>query len=170
MKNKELEHVEPSILLDMNELSPIGYNMFVNNEIAVTVDNGKKLMINSKNFQIIDIREIKSTFRKIWNEWFPFGEKNTTLAVGILWTAFVTYIFPILLDAGKVYCAFMIAQGFYKDQRGIESKGGRSGFQNFVYYGKWLILMHLIPAGVSLIDTIGTQMTHDIQTGKLISQ
>jgi hypothetical protein len=156
----ELHYVGTSIMIDMDSLSPIGYTMFVNNEIAVSVEDGKRLVINSSNFQTIDIREIKASIKQAWNRWFPFGERNTTFAVGILWACFMQYIFPWLLDVAKVYCAFQITMGFYKENKGITGKDGRSGFQSLVYWGKWLIAIHLIPIGVELLDQIGASM-HD---------
>jgi len=136
------------------------------NEIAVSLEGqtyrfrGEEI----KNFQTIDFRQFKSSVKRLWKEWFPFGEKNTTLAVGILWTAFSTYVFPWLLDIAKVYCAFMIAQGFYNEHKGISGRDGRSGFSSFVYYGKWLIAFHLIPFGVELLDQVGAKMLLDIKS------
>lgn len=159
-------------LIDFNEIQPIGFNLFGHNEVACAVENVCHVTSNNiKNFQIIDVREFKRHVRKTMNRWFPFKEKNTTMAVGILWTAFVQYVFPWLLDLAKVYCAFQIAQGFYKEHKGIGGEGGKSGgrtgFQTFVYYGKWLIVFHLIPVGVELLDAIGTKMMIDIKTNPI---
>jgi hypothetical protein len=117
--------------------------------------------------QFIDIKELKKTWNRLKNDWFPIGQKNTTLAVGVFWTAFMTYIFPWMLDIAKVYCCFMIAQGFYKEHKGVTGREGRSGFQSLVYYGKWLIAFHLIPVGVTLIDQIGIKMMTELQNQPL---
>jgi hypothetical protein len=142
--------------------------VLTNNEIACAFENGFSVKkVNVKNFLTIDIHELKITFNKIWKQWFPFGEKNTTFAVGLLWSAFSLYVFPWMLDIAKCYCAFMIAQGFYKEHKGMDGKSGRSGFQSFIYYGKWLIIFHLIPVGVELLDQIGGRMLIDIKNGTL---
>lgn len=119
-------------------------------------------LYESKNFQIIDMNELRKHFNKLKREWFPIGDKNTTLAVGVFWTAFMTYIFPWMLDIAKVYCAFQIAQSFYKENKGMGGKDGRTGFQSLVYFGKWYLAFWLIPWAVELIDQIGEKMNREL--------
>jgi hypothetical protein len=79
---------------------------------------------------------------------------------GIFWETFMKYIFPWFLDIAKVFCAIKVAQAFYQENRGGRDSG--SGMGSLVIYGKWLLLFHLIPWGVTLIDQIGKQMFNDL--------
>lgn len=80
---------------------------------------------------------------------------------GVFWDTFLTYIFPWFLDIAKVFCAIKIAQGFYQEKRG--GRDNDTGMGSMVTYGKWLLLFHLIPWGVTLIDQIGSKMFTDLQ-------
>ena len=79
---------------------------------------------------------------------------------GVFWNAFLTYIFPWMLDLSKVFCAIKIAQGFYQENRG----GGdsNSGMGSIVKYGKWYLIFWCIPWLVTLIDQVGQQMFNDL--------
>lgn len=79
---------------------------------------------------------------------------------GVFWETFMKYIFPWFLDVAKVFCAIKIAQEFYNEKRGGSDQG--TGFSGLVTYGKWLLLFHLIPWGVTLIDQIGATMLSDL--------
>jgi hypothetical protein len=159
--DKKLTEVKREIVkIDLEKFKAIPFNA---NHFALP-DGGQVKVI--QNFQIIDVKEVKAKFNKIWKQWF--GDRNSTRAVGVLWSAFVLYVFPWLLDIAKVYCAFMIAQSFYKEHKGVEGKGGRNGFQSFVYYGKWLVVFHLIPIGVEMLDQIGAKMMIDIKTNPIM--
>lgn len=79
---------------------------------------------------------------------------------GVFWTAFLTYIFPWMLDIAKVYCAIRICQAFYQEKRGGRDEG--TGFGALVSYGKWYLVFWLIPWGVELIDQIGGEMFKDL--------
>lgn len=167
----DLKHVGSSVLINMNDISPIGHNIVGWSEkdkpminFKELIDKGHVLPLNIPNNLTIDIKEIKSNFRKVWDDWFPFRNKTAVYSVGILWTAFMTYIFPWLLDVAKVYCCFQIAMGFYKENKGMTGNGQRGGFQSIFYWGKWLIAIHLVPVGVDLLDAIGAHMMNDIKT------
>ncbi|MFQ3543617.1 hypothetical protein Q7A53_05980 [Halobacillus rhizosphaerae] len=80
---------------------------------------------------------------------------------GVFWDAFLTYIFPWMLDIAKVFCAVKIAQAFYQEKRGGRDEG--TGFGALVTYGKWYLVFWLIPWGVELIDQIGNTMFNDLQ-------
>jgi hypothetical protein len=81
---------------------------------------------------------------------------------GIFWDTFLQYIFPWLLDIAKVYCAIQIARSFYEERRG--GRDGGTGFGALVTYGKWLLLFHLLPWGVELIDELGQSMWNNLKT------
>lgn len=87
----------------------------------------------------------------------------TTGGSGVFWDAFMTYIFPWMLDIAKVFCAIKIAQGFYQEKRGGRDEG--TGFGALVTYGKWYLVFWLIPWGVELIDQIGGKMLNDLRNG-----
>lgn len=82
---------------------------------------------------------------------------------GVFWDAFMTYIFPWMLDIAKVFCAIKIAQAFYQERRGGRDEG--SGFGAVVTYGKWYLVFWLIPWGVELIDQIGGKMLNELRAG-----
>jgi hypothetical protein len=82
---------------------------------------------------------------------------------GVFWDAFMTYIFPWMLDIAKVFCAIKIAQAFYQERRGGRDEG--TGFGALVTYGKWYLVFWLIPWGVELIDQIGGKMLNELRQG-----
>lgn len=79
---------------------------------------------------------------------------------GIFWNIFMEYLYPWFLDLATVYAAIRIAMAFYEEQRG--GRESRNGFGAFVTYGKWLLLFHLIPFFVKLIDAVGKQMADSL--------
>lgn len=79
---------------------------------------------------------------------------------GIFWETFMTYLFPWFLDIANVFCVIKIAQAFYQENRGGSDKG--TGMSSIVLYGKWLLLFHLIPFFVKLIDQMGLRMVKDL--------
>ena len=100
----------------------------------------------------------------------PFGMMlgatvANTSGSGVFWEAFMTYIFPWMLDIAKVFCAIKIAQSFYQEKRGGRDEG--TGFGALVTYGKWYLVFWLIPWGVELIDQIGGRMLNDLQSSRL---
>lgn len=144
-------------------------SLLAKNEIAVTRDNSFAYpnILKTSNYQIIDVRQIKKTIKKVWNQWFPFKDKNATMAVGVFWTAFMQYIFPWCLDLAKVYCAWKIVQGFYQEGKGVGSGGGgggRGGFGALVHYGKWYVALSLVPWGVMLIDEVAHKMSVELMS------
>lgn len=80
---------------------------------------------------------------------------------GIFWQAFMTYIFPYMLDIAKVFCAIKIAQAFYEERRG--GREGGSGISAMVNYGKWYLLFVLMPWAVELIDQLGGKMLEELR-------
>lgn len=85
----------------------------------------------------------------------------TIVSKGVFWSAFLTYIFPWMLDLSKVFCAIKIAQGFYQENR-TGGQGGTTGMSALTKYGKWYLIFWLIPWGVSLIDQVGQQMFNEL--------
>lgn len=79
---------------------------------------------------------------------------------GIFWETFMTYLFPWFLDIAQVYCAVKVAQAFYQENRGGRDAG--SGLSSMVVYGKWLLLFHMIPFAVKLIDQLGRTMANSV--------
>ena len=79
---------------------------------------------------------------------------------GIFWNTFMTYLFPWFLDIAQVFCAIKIAQAFYQENRGGRDSG--SGMESMVTYGKWLLLFHMIPFAVKLIDQLGKTMANSV--------
>lgn len=83
-------------------------------------------------------------------------------STGIFWKAFLEYIFPWILDIGKVYCCVRVAQAFYQERRGGKDEG--TGIQALLTHGKWYLALWLLPWGVELIDGIGHQMFDNLRT------
>lgn len=117
---------------------------------------------------ILDVKVIKQNIKVKGKNFL----KNANFAVapvvatkGVFWSAFLTYIFPWLLDVAKVYCAIKIAQAFYQEKRGGRDEG--TGFGALVQYGKWYLVFWLIPWGVELIDQVGEMMFNDLKTTKI---
>ena len=79
---------------------------------------------------------------------------------GIFWETFMVYLFPWFLDIANVFCVIKIAQAFYQENRGGADKN--SGIAAITLYGKWLLLFHLIPFFVKLIDEMGLRMVNDL--------
>lgn len=84
---------------------------------------------------------------------------------GVFWSAFLTYIFPWMLDIAKVFCAIKIAQAFYNEKRGGRDEG--SGVSAIVQYGKWYVLFLMIPWFTELIDQVGGNMFHELKTNPI---
>lgn len=80
---------------------------------------------------------------------------------GVFWDAFMTYIFPWLLDIAKVFCAIKVTQAFYMEKRGGRDEG--TGMGAFVTYGKWYLLFWITPWAIELIDQIGSKMLFDLR-------
>ena len=80
---------------------------------------------------------------------------------GIFWDAFVTNIFPYMLDIAKVFCAIKIAQAFYQEKRG--GRDGDSGLSAIIQYGKWYLLFWGLPIIVEMLDQIGSQMFSNLK-------
>lgn len=79
---------------------------------------------------------------------------------GIFWETFMVYLFPWFLDIAQVFCAIKVAQAFYQENRGGRDSG--TGIGAMVTYGKWLLLFHMIPFFVKLIDELGQRMAESI--------
>ena len=72
---------------------------------------------------IIDQKELKDTWKKLKQDWFG-DKKNSFRSIalvggagvvsiasgGVFWDIFIHYIFPIMLDIAKVFCAFKIGR------------------------------------------------------------
>lgn len=133
--------------------------------------NGELKLINDKTIERIEqikteVKEFKNSKKSILFSIAPTGiilgnAVGAATGTGIFWNLFMQYIFPYLIDIAKVYCVIKIAQGFYEEKRGGRDSG--SGFNTFVTYGKWLLLFHLIPFGVTLIDQLGEKMVTDLK-------
>lgn len=79
---------------------------------------------------------------------------------GLFWSVFMEYLYPWFVDLATVYAAIRIAMSFYEEQRG--GRDSKNGFGAFITYGKWLLLFHLIPFFVKLIDTVGQRMADSL--------
>ena len=79
---------------------------------------------------------------------------------GIFWETFMVYLFPWFLDVAQVFCAIKVAQAFYQENRGGRDSG--TGMGAIITYGKWLLLFHMIPFFVKLIDELGQRMADSI--------
>lgn len=116
---------------------------------------------------IVDMPLIKKSVKDSFKGGKAFSFAPMILATatigsgGVFWKAFLTYIFPWMLDIAKVYCAIRICQAFYQEKRGGRDEG--TGFGALVTYGKWYLVFWLIPWGVELIDQIGGGMFNDLQ-------
>lgn len=143
--------------------SPMFQNLFEGGLSTIEPSSSRSLIINQS--------ELKDTWKKLKQDWF--GDKNTFRSFaliggagavsiasgGVFWDIFIHYIFPIMLDIAKVFCAFKVAQAFYEEKSGSSARdGGRTGFQSVVYYGKWYLAFWAIPLFVELIDEIGSSM------------
>lgn len=147
--------------LDGNQMSCVTVG---NSMISIIKKSELSDNLSNNKFEIIDIKELKKTWNKIKKDWF--GHKAVkAVGGGIFWGVFLTHIFPYVLDISKVFCLIKIVQGFYEERRG--GRDGASGMQSLMQYGKWLIIIHLLPIGVELIDQIGITMMNDINTDSL---
>jgi len=112
---------------------------------------------------IVDIPRAKESIKSgnfLKNMNFAVAPITIGATKGVFWGAFLTYIFPWMLDIAKVFCAIKIAQAFYQERRGGRDEG--TGMSALVQYGKWYLVFWLIPWGVTLIDEIGQQMFTDL--------
>lgn len=153
---------------------------FIRNEdgILTLVEERKSIekpyLTNQAN--IIDLREVKSYVKEMKfldnkalsiAPVFILGAVDmSTGGAGIMWETFMKYIFPWMLDIAKVFCAIKIAQGFYQEHRG--GKNGETGLGSIVTYGKWLLLFHLLPFAVTLIDQIGVTMFNGLSQNPVV--
>lgn len=131
---------------------------------VVDVENGilPTSTENMPNAYIIDINDLKNTAKYIKNEWLG-GEMAVHVSTGIFWVAFMSYIFPLLLDIAKVFVAFKVAMAFYDENKsGGGGHSSKSGFGAIKYYAIWYLAFWLIPWGVELIDQIGGKMHTDL--------
>lgn len=86
-------------------------------------------------------------------------------STGVFWDAFLQYIFPWVLDIGKVYCCIRIAQAFWQERRG--GRDDQSGIQAMLVHGKWYLALWLLPWGVELIDGIGGTMFENLRNNPI---
>lgn len=131
-------------------------------KVSSTPNSDTFVINNESSATIVSLTDIKNSLTHIKRDWF--GGKNSAKAVGagVFWGAFITYIFPWLLDIAKVYCAIMIAKGFYDNKRA--GKEGKGEFVTFLSYGKWYLIFTLLPWGVELVDQIGNKMLLELRS------
>lgn len=134
------------ILEDMKRIAPISTTLIVDiqkiqESIEKSIDKAEKTVVNT-------IRNFLKT--PMVYAVAPIGGS------GVFWEAFLQYIFPWVLDIGKVYCCIRVAQAFYQERRGGRDEG--TGIQALLVHGKWYLALWLLPWGVELIDGIGHQM------------
>lgn len=143
-------------------------NMSLVNNKKIMSDINKSFPISSA--YVVDFKVIKKSIKNmdfIKNKSLSIAPVGLVVGVatggsgGIFWDVFMQYIFPWLTDIAKVFCAIKIAQAFYQERRGGRDEG--TGVGAFVTYGKWLLLFHLLPFGVELIDEIGNKMWSDLK-------
>jgi hypothetical protein len=143
--NGMVEVKSRSILDEMREITPLSTAYIVDTpRIKESIKNMS--FLKGKSFVFVPILGVA-----------------TTGGSGVFWDAFMTYIFPWMLDIAKVFCAIKIAQAFYQERRGGRDEG--SGFGAVVTYGKWYLVFWLIPWGVELIDQIGGKMLNELRQG-----
>lgn len=149
MNNGELSLVQNNIVREMQESLPLSTAFIVDMpRIKESIKNMD--FLKGKNFSIAPL---------------PLVLGVATGGSGVFWDAFMTYIFPWMLDIAKVFCAIKIAQAFYQEKRGGRDEG--TGFGALVTYGKWYLVFWLIPWGVELIDEIGGRMLNDLRMNKM---
>ena len=79
---------------------------------------------------------------------------------GIFWEIFMQYIYPWFLDLANVFVAIKIAQAFYQENKTGKDSG--SGMGSIVVHAKWLLLFHMIPFIVKLVDEVGRRMVTEL--------
>lgn len=126
-------------------------------------DMNKSLPISTA--LIVDIPNIKESIGKksknILKTPMVYSVTPAIGSTGVFWHAFLTYIFPWILDIGKVYCCIRVAQAFYQERRGGRDEG--TGIQALLVHGKWYLALWLLPWGVELIDGIGHTMFDNLR-------
>lgn len=118
---------------------------------------------------IVDMREVKTYMKEMKflnNKTFSIAPialaiVAPTAGVGVFWSAFLQYIFPWVLDVGKVYCCIRIAQAFWQERRG--GKDDASGMSAMLTHGKWYLCLWLLPLFVELVDGIGATMFENMR-------
>lgn len=91
------------------------------------------------------------------------GLKGINPENGMFWEIFMQYIYPWFLDIANVFVAIKVAQAFYQENRGGSgSSSGSGGMSALVVHAKWLLLFHLIPFFVKLVDEVGRKMTQEL--------
>lgn len=144
--------------------------------VLVLVDDMKvknkieKIQINKEKLKKIEFKKVKNvintktvliTASMLMCPTIGFAATGAVVSQGLFWKIFLTYIFPVLMDIAKVFCAIKVAQAFYQERRGGREEG--TGIGALVSYGKWYILFCLLPFFVELIDEIGHKMYMDIK-------
>jgi len=79
---------------------------------------------------------------------------------GMFWEIFMEYIYPWFLDLANVFVAIKIAQAFYQENKAGSNSG--TGMGSIIVHAKWLLLFHLIPFFVKLVDEVGRSMVNDL--------
>lgn len=134
-----------NIIREMKSIAPISTSLIVDiPNIKETMKQRSKNFLKTSNFAIAPL---------------TLGVANMSSG-GVFWDAFLTYIFPWMLDIAKVYCLIRIAQAFYEEKRGGRDSG--TGFSALIQHGKWYLVFWLLPLGVELIDGIGSTIFNDI--------
>jgi hypothetical protein len=115
---------------------------------------------------IIDLPLMKQRIKTFASSNRMFSALPVTAIVGqnVFWDAFQRFIFPWILDVSKVWCAIKICQGFYKEKRGMGGSDGDGGMSSLLTYGRWLILLYLVPFGVDLFDGIAKTMYNNLHS------
>lgn len=116
---------------------------------------------------IVDVPDIKESIKERSKNFLktpmvfavaPIG------STGVFWDAFLQYIFPWVLDIGKVYCCIRIAQAFWQERRG--GRDDQSGIQSVLTHGKWYVMLWLLPVFVELMDGIGETMFDNMRKSR----
>lgn len=117
---------------------------------------------------IVDIPNVKETIRVKSRNFLKTPMMYAVAPIGstgVFWDAFLQYIFPWVLDIGKVYCCIRIAQAFWQERRG--GRDDQSGIQAMLVHGKWYLALWLLPWGVELIDGIGGTMFENLRNNPI---
>lgn len=152
LENGKMVLQKECVVEKMQSISPIS---------SAYVIDIPKLIDKSKNY--LNTSGVAYSVAPVWmlgNAMTPVGAST-----GVFWNAFLQYIFPWVLDVGKVYCCIRIAQAFWQERRG--GRDGESGISALLTHGKWYLCLWLLPWGVELIDGIGGTMFENLRSNPI---
>lgn len=149
--NGEMVLQTQNVVQEMRRIAPLSTSLVVDiPRIKARIKSNSKNFLTTSNFAVA-----------------PFALGVTGMdSGGYFWDAFLTYIFPWMLDIAKVYCLIRIAQAFYEEKRG--GRDGGTGFSALVQHGKWYLVFWLLPLAVELIDQVAGGIFNDLQKQAIV--